>query len=49
MWQDGFRPEDIQHKTMRTMDKNIRDAMMSDYELYEVDLTEGNNCLIGPA
>ena len=49
MWQDGFRPEDIQHKTMRTMDKNIRDAMMPDYKLYEVDLTEGNNCLIGPA
>ena len=41
MWQDGFRPQDIQHKTMRTMDKHIRDAMMPDYELFEVDLTEG--------
>jgi hypothetical protein len=37
MWQDGFCPEDMQHKTMRTMDKNIRDAMMPDYKLYKVD------------
>jgi len=49
MWQDGFRPQDIQHKTMRTMDKHIRDAMMPDYELFEVDLAEGTRCLFFPA
>jgi len=44
MWQEGFRPEDLQHKTMRTMEKHIQDAMMPDYEMYEVDLTEGTKC-----
>jgi hypothetical protein len=29
---------------MRTMEKKIQAAMMPDYELYEVDLTEGADC-----
>ena len=43
MWQEGFRPQDLQYKTMRTMEEHVRDAMMPDYELFEVDLKEGNN------
>ena len=36
-----FSPADIQSKTMKTMDKAARLAMMPDYEMYCVDLTEG--------
>jgi len=36
-----FSPEDIQYKTMKSMDKAARLAMMPDYEMYCVDLTEG--------
>ena len=43
MWHEGFCPQDLQYKTMRTMEGHIRDAMMPDYELFEVDLKEGNN------
>ena len=36
-----FNPEDIQLKTMKTMDRAARLAMMPDYEMYSVDLKEG--------
>jgi hypothetical protein len=36
-----FRPADIQNKTMKSMDKAARLAMMPEYEMYSVDLTEG--------
>ena len=36
-----FNPEDIQFKTMKTMDRAARLAMMPDYEMYCVDLKEG--------
>jgi len=29
---------------MKTMDKIAREAMMPDYEMYSVDLKEGNIC-----
>ena len=36
-----FSPQDIHYKTMKSMDKAARLAMMPDYEMYCVDLTEG--------
>ncbi len=36
-----FDPSGIQYKTMKSMDKAARLAMMPDYEMYCVDLTEG--------
>lgn len=36
-----FNPSGIQYKTMKSMDKAARLAMMPDYEMYCVDLTEG--------
>jgi len=36
-----FCPTDITNKTMKSMDKASRLAMMPDYEMYCVDLTEG--------
>ena len=36
-----FDPSNIQDKTMKSMDKAARVAMMPDYEMYSVDLTEG--------
>ena len=36
-----FDPSNIQYKTMKSMDKAARLAMMPDYEMYSVDLTEG--------
>ena len=40
-WQVRFRPEDIHHKTLKSMDKAARLAMMPDYEMFMVDLKEG--------
>jgi hypothetical protein len=40
-WQVRFCPEDIHHKTMKSMDKAARLAMMPDYEMFMVDLKEG--------
>jgi hypothetical protein len=37
-----FNPGVITHKTMKTMDHAARLAMLPDYEIYCVDLTEGN-------
>jgi len=39
--QERFRPEGIQHKTMKSMDRAARLAMMSEYEMLCVDLKEG--------
>lgn len=36
-----FSSADIHCKTMKTMDKQARLAMMPDYEMYCVDLKEG--------
>ena len=36
-----FDPASIQFKTMKTMDRQARLAMMPDYEMYCVDLKEG--------
>ena len=36
-----FDPAGIQCKTMKTMDRQARLAMMPDYEMYCVDLKEG--------
>ena len=36
-----FNPEDIQFKTMKTMDRAARLAMMPDYAIYCFDLEEG--------
>ena len=36
-----FNAEDIQFKTMKTMDRAARLAMIPDYEMYCVDLKEG--------
>jgi hypothetical protein len=36
-----FSPPDIQNKTMKSMDQAARLAMMPEYEMYCVDLTEG--------
>ena len=41
MLQVRFNPDDIQFKTMKTMDYASRLAMMPDYEMYSVDLKEG--------
>ena len=37
-----FQPEGILHKTLKTMDKNARLAMLPDYDIFCVDLKEGN-------
>ena len=42
--QVGFSPENIQHKTLKSLDKldrAARLAMMPDYEMNCVDFTEG--------
>ena len=36
-----FDPSGLQYKTMKSMDKAARLAMMPDYEMYCVDLTQG--------
>jgi hypothetical protein len=36
-----FDPSSLQYKTMKSMDKAARLAMMPDYEMYCVDLTQG--------
>ena len=36
-----FDPSGIQYKTMKSMDKAARLAMMPEYEMYSVDLSEG--------
>ncbi len=36
-----FDPSGLQYKAMKSMDKAARFAMMPDYEMYCVDLTEG--------
>lgn len=41
-----FRPEDIAHKTMKTMDNAAKLAMLPDYEMYCVDLHEGINTVL---
>ena len=38
---ESLDPSGIQYKTMKSMDKAARFAMMPDYEMYCVDLTEG--------
>ena len=40
-----FRPDTIQPKTMKTMDKAAREAMLPDYKMFSVDLREGKMCL----
>ncbi len=37
-----FQPEDFVHKTMKSMDRAARLAMLPDYDIYCVDLKEGN-------
>jgi hypothetical protein len=37
-----FQPEGILHKTMKCMDRAARLAMLPDYDIYWVDLKEGN-------
>jgi hypothetical protein len=37
-----FQPEDFVHKTMKSMDRSARLAMLPDYDIYCVDLKEGN-------
>ena len=37
-----FYPSGLPYKTMKSMDKAARLAMMPDYEMYCVDLSEGN-------
>jgi len=37
-----FDPSGLQYKTMKSMDNAARLAMMPDYEMYCVDLSEGN-------
>ena len=37
-----FDPSGQQYKTMKSMDRAARLAMMPDYEMYCVDLTEGD-------
>ena len=39
--QERFEPEGIRFKTMKSMDKAARMAMMPDYEMFCVDLREG--------
>jgi len=39
-----FRPDSIQQKTMKSMDKTACKAMMPDYQLFSVDLREGALC-----
>jgi hypothetical protein len=36
-----FNPADIQYKTMKTLDRAARMAMLPECEIYCVDLTEG--------
>ena len=40
-FQVRFRPETMEQKTMETMNKAAREAMMPDYEMYCADLAEG--------
>ena len=44
--QRRFDPESIHFKTMKTMDRAARLAMMPDYEMYSVDLKEGGESRI---
>ena len=37
-----FQPKDFVHKTMKSMDRAARLAMLPDYDMYWVDLKEGN-------
>ena len=37
-----FQPEGIFHKTLKSMDRAARLAMLPDYDIYWVDLKEGN-------
>ncbi len=37
-----FQPEGILHKTMKCMDRAARLAVLPDYDIYWVDLKEGN-------
>ena len=37
-----FDPSGLQYRTMKSMDRAARLAMMPDYEMYCVDLTEGD-------
>ena len=37
-----FSPEGIEHKTMKSMDKAARMAMLPNYQIYCADLSEGN-------
>jgi len=39
--QVGFSPDDIQFRTMKSMDRAFRLALMPDYEMYCFDLKEG--------
>ena len=39
--QARFNPEDVHYKTMKTMDRSARLAMMPEYDMYCVDLKEG--------
>lgn len=39
--QERFSPGDIQHKTMKAMDKAALQAMIPDHEMFAVDLKEG--------
>jgi len=41
-WQVRFSPDDISHKTMKGMDRAAQLAMLPDYEIFCVDLTEGS-------
>ncbi len=37
-----FDPGSIRHKTMKGMDRAAQLAMLPEYEIFSVDLTEGN-------
>ncbi len=37
-----FQPEGILHKTMKSMDRAARLAMLPDYDIFCVDLEEGD-------
>ena len=45
-WQGNFYPHDITAKTMKSMDKAARLAMLPDYEMFCVDLKDGMVSLI---
>jgi hypothetical protein len=40
-----FVPADIEHKTLRTMAKNVRRAMMPECEIYRIELAEGKQMI----